>query len=135
MQWFITSIKSTLAATESTNSASQHAEDVLKSSAFAVTITPSLDPKAFCALFCRENLRVETLGLVYAIAGRYHLNYVSAWHGEGKDDNFARQVLRCSDLSLRLARELSPHVNDVILWLAYENMQASTSLEGSASKW
>lgn len=108
VQWFIASIKSTLAATESINRASQHAEDVLKSSTFAVTITPSLDPKAFCALFCGENLRVETLGLVYAVAGRYHLNYVSAWHGEGKDDSFVRQLLRCGDLSLRLARELSP---------------------------
>ncbi|KAF3764413.1 hypothetical protein M406DRAFT_351718 [Cryphonectria parasitica EP155] len=75
----------------------------------------------------------STLGLVCAVAARCYFDYISNWYAEHKEDGFAHKLFRCASLSLQLARELSPQLNDVILWLAYEVMQCCTSLEGSAS--
>ncbi|KAI1408229.1 hypothetical protein F5Y13DRAFT_182781 [Hypoxylon sp. FL1857] len=109
---------------------SQIAKDVLHSSSSGVTITPSLDLEGFCALFCGTSLRVETLGLLYTVAARsYHCG---VGFDEMIDEICIQGMVRCSNLSLQLARELSAPVNDLLVWLAHENLQLTTQVEGDA---
>ncbi|KAK3934599.1 hypothetical protein QBC46DRAFT_426569 [Diplogelasinospora grovesii] len=109
----------------------QLAKDVLRSSSSEVAVAPSLDLEGFCALFSGANLRVETLGLLYTTAARSYLARADA--DERRHDLFTRGMIRCSNLSLRLARDLAAQTNDLIIWLAHENLQLTTLLEGDAS--
>lgn len=111
---------------------SEMSEAVLHSSTTEVVITPSLDLHSFLALFCGTNLRVETLGLFYAMAARASLFFVD--RDEDKDDEFLKDMVWYSTLSLRLARDLAPQSTDVIIWLANEHVQLLSFLEGDASK-
>ncbi|OOQ83373.1 hypothetical protein PEBR_34988 [Penicillium brasilianum] len=110
---------------------SEMSEAVLHSSTTEVVITPSLDLHSFLALFCGTNLRVETLGLFYAMAARASLFFVD--RDEDKDDEFLKDMVWYSTLSLRLARDLAPQSTDVIIWLANEHVQLLSFLEGDAS--
>lgn len=105
---------------------------VLHSSSKEVVITPSLDLHGFLALFCGKNLRVETIGLFFTMAARASLFFVD--RDEDKDDQFVQDMVWYSKLSLRLARDLAPQSTDFIVWLANENAQLLSFLEGDASK-
>ena len=106
-------------------------EDIFQSSSTAVTIIPTIDLRAFCALFCGPNLRVETLGLLYTMAARSSLY---SWNTtEEKDHAFVREMKWYSNICLRLARDLAPQTTDITVWLAYENLQLTSLLDGDAS--
>ncbi|KAJ5157973.1 uncharacterized protein N7500_007624 [Penicillium coprophilum] len=109
---------------------SEISEAVLLSSSTEVVITPSLDLHGFFALFCGANLRVETIGLLYTMAARASVFFN---RDEEKDGAFVQDMVWCSKLSLRLARDLAPQSTDVIIWLANENAQLRSFLEGDAS--
>lgn len=107
-------------------------ENVLFSSSTEVVITPSLDLQGFSALFCGENLRVETIGLLYTMAVRASIFFVD--RDKDMDGAFAQDMVWYSTLSLRLARDLAPQSTDVIIWLANENAQLRSFLEGDTSE-
>lgn len=111
---------------------SQLAESILYSSSSEASISATMDVKGFCAIFCEDNLRVETLGLLYTLAARASL--YDSYHDKIRDNEFIREMCWYSNLSLRLARELAPQTTDLIIWLAHENLQLVTLLEGDASK-
>jgi hypothetical protein len=111
---------------------SEISETVLLSSSTEVMITPSLDLHGFCALFCGANLRVETVGLLYTMAARASVFFVD--RDEDKEGAFVQDMVWYSTLSLRLARDLAPQSTDVIIWLANENAQLRSFLEGDASE-
>ncbi|KAI0848475.1 hypothetical protein F5Y00DRAFT_262570 [Daldinia vernicosa] len=110
---------------------SRLAEAVLCAASSEISVKPDLDLEQFCELFSGENLCLETLGLLYTTAARCYLC------GIGRDEKehaeFIREMIRCSNLSLRIARELSTQTNDIINWLAYENLQLMMLIEGDAS--
>ncbi|KAJ5225196.1 hypothetical protein N7468_006421 [Penicillium chermesinum] len=108
----------------------QLARGVLQASSLEITITPSLDPEGFCALFTGPCLRVEALGLVYTIAARSALYF--SRHEDESEDALMQDMIWYSDSCLRLARELSPRTTDLIIWLAQENLQLTTLLAGDA---
>ncbi|KAJ6049103.1 uncharacterized protein N7446_011786 [Penicillium canescens] len=110
---------------------SEISETVLLSSSTEVVITPSLDLHGFFALFCGANLRVETIGLFYTMAARASFFFVD--RDEDKDGAFVQDMVWYSTLTLRLARDLAPQSTDVIIWLANENAQLRSFLEGDAS--
>ncbi|KAI2472282.1 hypothetical protein F4781DRAFT_438501 [Annulohypoxylon bovei var. microspora] len=110
---------------------SQLAKNILHSSSSEVTLTSAIDPKSFCALFCGENFRVETLGLLYTIAARSYL--YNMINDKKKHESFIRDMVRCSNLSLKFARDLSTQTNDFIVWLAHDNIQLTTLIEGEPS--
>ncbi|GLA67263.1 hypothetical protein AtubIFM54640_010242 [Aspergillus tubingensis] len=110
---------------------SRLSESVLLSSSTEVTITASLDLHGFLALFCGPNLRVETLGLLYTMAARASAFFVD--RDEGKDAAFVPDMIWYSTVILRLARDLAPQSNDVIIWLANENGHLRSFLEGDTS--
>jgi hypothetical protein len=111
---------------------SEISETVLLSSSTEVVITPSLDLHGFSALFCGANLRVETIGLLYTMAARASFFFVD--RDEDKDGAFVQDMVWYSTLTLRLARDLAPQSTDVIIWLANENAQLRSFLEGDASE-
>ncbi|KAJ5393509.1 uncharacterized protein N7487_011150 [Penicillium crustosum] len=110
---------------------SEISETVLLSSSTEVVITPSLDLHGFSALFCGANLRVETIGLLYTMAARASAFFVD--RDEDNDGAFIQDMVWYSTLTLRLARDLAPQSTDVIIWLANENAQLRSFLEGDAS--
>ncbi|KAK4866251.1 hypothetical protein LT330_008592 [Penicillium expansum] len=110
---------------------SEISEAVLLSSSTEVVITPSLDLHGFFALFSGVNLRVETIDLFYTMAARASVFFVD--RDEDKDGTFVQDMVWYSTLSLRLARDLAPQSTDVIIWLANENAQLKSFLEGDAS--
>ncbi|EHA27993.1 hypothetical protein ASPNIDRAFT_41935 [Aspergillus niger ATCC 1015] len=110
---------------------SRLSESILLSSSTEVIITASLDLHGFLALFCGPNLRVETLGLLYTMAARASAFFVD--RDEGKDAAFVPDMVWYSTVILRLARDLAPQSNDVIIWLANENAQLRSFLEGDTS--
>ncbi|KAJ5094506.1 hypothetical protein N7456_010367, partial [Penicillium angulare] len=112
---------------------SQLARELLRSSSSELAVTANLDLEAFCALFSEKNLRIETLGLIYTMAARSSLYVFTHGQDEYQDGGFIQEMGRYSNLSLRLARELAPQTNDLIMWLAHENLQLMTLLEGDAS--
>ena len=111
---------------------SEMSETVLLSSSTEVVITPSLDLQGFCSLFCGPNLRVETIGLLYTMAARASVFFVD--RDEEKDGTFVQDMVWYSTLTLRLARDLAPQSTDVIIWLANENAQLRSFLEGDTSE-
>lgn len=111
---------------------SEISETVLLSSSTEVVITPSLDLHGFSALFCGANLRVETIGLLYTMAARASAFFVD--RDEDNDGAFIQDMVWYSTLTLRLARDLAPQSTDVIIWLANENAQLRSFLEGDASE-
>jgi len=127
-------IKEERAGELSVHHCSRLAEDFLLSSSSEVVITLDLDLGAFCALFSGANLRIETLGLLYTMAARSSLYAIGHGHDNYQDDGFIREMGWYGNLSLRLARELAPQTTDLITWLAYENLQFTTLIEGDASK-
>lgn len=111
---------------------SEISEAVLLSSSTEIVVTPSLDLHGFSALFCGANLRVETIGLLYTMAARASAFFVD--RNEDKNGAFVQDMIWYSTLSLRLARDLAPQSTDVIIWLANENAQLRSFLEGDASE-
>lgn len=101
-------------------SVSQLAVSVLRSTALEVDVSPSVTSSEFLACYTGERLRLETIGLIYNIAAR------SCWLGLSRDDEkrdgFLQSMLQSSNDCLRLARDIAPQVNDMTVWLAYENI-------------
>lgn len=111
---------------------SQLAESILYSTSVEVAISATMDVKNFCAIFCEDNLRVETLGLLYTLAARASL--YSSTYAKVRNDSFIQEMCWCSNSSLRLARELAPQTTDPVIWLAHENLQLMSLFEGDASE-
>ncbi|KAJ5343179.1 uncharacterized protein N7506_003003 [Penicillium brevicompactum] len=86
--------------------------------------------RAFCAEFSGENLRVETLGFLYTVAARASICDTQAMP---ESKNFMQEMSWYSNASLHLAREIAPQTSDMIIWLALDNLQLITMLEGDAS--
>ncbi|KAI1478200.1 hypothetical protein F4774DRAFT_419522 [Daldinia eschscholtzii] len=118
-------------ATEHSDDVSRLAERILSNPSSQIVITLNLDLEQFCELFSGENLRLETLGLLYTTAARCYLCGIG--RDEKKHTEFIHEMIRCSNLSLRIAREISTETNDIINWLAYENIQLMMLVEGDAS--
>lgn len=110
----------------------QIAEDVLRSTKSNFDVTPSMDYKEFACLVSGANLRVETLGVLYAIAARSAI-YTAG--GADWDDAFMQCMIRCSDLCLALARDVTSRMNDMLSTLAWENMQLLSLLDGDSSRY
>lgn len=85
------------------------AEDVLRCTTAKIYVTPSLKAADFAAMYTGENLRIDTVGLICAIAARSCLLGLTRISRDDEKRNvFARGMLRCSTDCLRLAREVAP---------------------------
>lgn len=109
----------------------QYAKDVLQRSSAPVTLTSTSTLEDFCLQYCGPNLRIETVGLLYSIGAQSAMHQVT--HDRMKQDRFTQEMIRGSYLSLRLARDLAEHSNDIIAWLAYNNFLVAAVVEGDTS--
>ncbi|ORY15257.1 hypothetical protein BCR34DRAFT_558944 [Clohesyomyces aquaticus] len=110
---------------------------VLENSSQPLNISPSIQASGFHQLMTGENLRLEILGTLFAIAARslsFGLGEAS-WNDNSRRNfkpQFTDEMLRASTSCLFLCNMLSP-ANDVVVWLFYENLLLSTTLCGYTS--
>jgi hypothetical protein len=106
---------------------------VLDNTRLKFSVPPTVDGTHFHRLYTGSCLRLEILGVVYALAGR------ASQFGLGRpkykllSSRFARRMLAASDTALETCRYLSP-VNDLTLWLLHENLLLSTLVLGHSSE-
>lgn len=110
----------------------QLAERVVQSSSTNIEIDLESTPSSFCASYAGAPLRLEAVGLVFALAGRSCL--LGPSRGDDRRDDFVHTMFRCSTCCLQIVREVAPQINDPTVWLAYENLLLTTSIQGDASK-
>lgn len=106
---------------------------LLKCSSEDVELSPNITVDEFCELFSGDNLRLETIGLLCSLAARATF-YTSIRSNHFLPEHILQRLVRCSVLTVRLARDLATHSNDVIIWLAYDNLQLMTLVKGDSSK-
>ncbi|RHZ61038.1 hypothetical protein CDV55_106320 [Aspergillus turcosus] len=105
---------------------------VLDNTRRTFSVPPTVDGTHFHRLYTGSCLRLETLGVLYALAGR------ASQFGLGRSQNkllashFARKMLAASETALETCRYLSP-VNDLTLWLLHENLLLSVLVLGHSS--
>ncbi|KEQ90644.1 hypothetical protein AUEXF2481DRAFT_44841 [Aureobasidium subglaciale EXF-2481] len=114
----------------STVDESATARRVLNTTSSKMALTSSTSLAGFVGFYSGPNLRLESIGLIFTIAARV-ARLGLAHHGE-IDHNFVQAMFQCSAECLRLARELASEMNDVIIWLSYENLRLSTTIQGYA---
>jgi hypothetical protein len=108
------------------------AHRILRATISRTTITPTTSLPEFLSFYSGVNLRVETIGLIFSIAARAsRLGLVP--ESETSHD-FLQTMFQCSARCLRLARELAVEMSDVLVWLSYENLRITTSIQGYSSR-
>lgn len=110
----------------------QIAESVVQSTSATIDFDSTCTSPHFCASYTGKSLRLEAVGLIFALAGRSCLLGHSTKHDP--QDAFAHTMFRCSTCCLQIAREIAPGVNDLMVWLSYENLLLTMSIQGDASE-
>lgn len=108
------------------------AERVVRSTSANIDISSSLSVSGFLAAYTGENLRLEAIGLIFAISARSCL--LGLARDDVKHDEFVQTMFRSSTYCLHLARDFAPRMNDAIAWLSCEHLLLSMSIQGNASK-
>jgi hypothetical protein len=112
--------------------ASAMAHRILRATVSRTTLTSSTSLPEFLSSYSGPNLRVESIGLVFAVAARAsRLGLISE---NDTSHDFLQTMFQGSARCLRLARELAMEMNDVIVWLSYENLRITTSIQGYSSR-
>ncbi|KAJ5198565.1 uncharacterized protein N7498_007682 [Penicillium cinerascens] len=109
----------------------QIAESVVQSTSTNIDIELTSTPSRLCASYTGQNLRLEVVGLIFALAGR------SCLLGPSRDDRrdeFVHTMFRCSTCCMQIAREIAQQINDLMVWLSYENLLLTMSIQGDASE-
>ncbi|KAJ5575176.1 hypothetical protein N7450_009075 [Penicillium hetheringtonii] len=105
----------------------QLAQDILDATSLEVIISPTMDIEGLSTVFSGRNLRVGTLGMLYT-QWLHELSSVVTTTMKVYAGNVGR-----SDSSLRLAHEIPPQTTYPVIWLAHENLQLMSIIEGDAS--
>ncbi|KAF2113030.1 hypothetical protein BDV96DRAFT_497104 [Lophiotrema nucula] len=100
---------------------------ILDNSTRPLKIPATIEACDFHTLFTGENLRLETLGFLMAVAGRSMMFGIipENWNEELRKDyggKFADEMLRLSTTCLVVCTLLTP-VNDIVIWMFWENLQ------------
>lgn len=113
---------------------------MLESTAFRLRVPSVMRGREFHRLFSGDNMRLEIIGILYAIAGRASMFGYSNERFPGSASTasaarfkFARRMLTASDTAIQVCKILTP-VNDLTTWLLYENWLLSSIFHGDASK-
>ena len=124
--------RATTDAAASRVAVSAMAHRILLATTSRSTITSSTTVAEFLSLYSGPNLRLESIGLIFSIAARASR---LALVPEGEDSHdFLQTMFQCNLRCLQLARELANEMNDVIMWLSYENLRVATSIQGYSSR-
>jgi hypothetical protein len=110
----------------------QYAKGVLQRSSAPIELDSTSTLEDFCLQYSGPNLRVETMGLLYAIGALITMH--NPTQDRMKQDPFMQEMIQGSYFSLRLARDLADQSNDILVWLAYVHFQVAGIVEGDASE-
>ncbi|EAU39251.1 predicted protein [Aspergillus terreus NIH2624] len=104
-------------------------------------IQPTIEGRDFHELFTGPNLRLETVALIYSLAGIANMFCLTQDKSSPRNlleyrSLFAKRMLLASDTILQICKILTP-VNDLTIWVLYENVILSTVVYGdySSTKW
>lgn len=112
---------------------SRLASMVLSNSSKPVQQYPTdMDVAKFISLYTGDNLRIETMGLIYAIAVRAFLLGLTG--EDHKREDFVHEMCTSSFTCLRLTRELTTEINEMQAFLCFEDHRRTSVTEGDASK-
>lgn len=106
------------------------AERVWRATKSKIDVNPTTSLEEFRSLYTGANLRVETIGLISALAAR--AARVGLFPNNEDRHDFLQAMFQCSTRCVHLARELATEMNDVIVWLSHENLRVTTSMQGYA---
>ncbi|KAB8211244.1 hypothetical protein BDV34DRAFT_208960 [Aspergillus parasiticus] len=114
---------------------------VLQNTKQLLHVPSTMTGRHFHELFTGPNLRLEILGLFYAIAGRLSVfglahDKFPRQNGMAARERFSRKMLAASDAVLQICKLIAP-VNDLTIWMLYEILLLSKVAHGDASsaKW
>ncbi|KAL4815635.1 hypothetical protein BDW67DRAFT_163872 [Aspergillus spinulosporus] len=112
---------------------------VLESTAQRPRVPSDIMGKDFHKLFSGNKMRLEIIGVVYAIAGRasffgFAQDKFPAFAGNAFADRlkFSRMMLTASETAVQICRMLTP-TNDLTAWMLYENWLLSCMFHGDSS--
>ncbi|GES59314.1 fungal specific transcription factor [Aspergillus terreus] len=104
-------------------------------------IQPTIEGRDFHELFTGPKLRLETVALIYSLAGIANMFCLTQDKSSPRNlleyrSLFAKRMLLASDTILQICKILTP-VNDLTIWVLYENVILSTVVYGdySSTKW
>lgn len=81
-----------------------------------------------------EDIRLETVGLFYALAARSYVHGFSFDVVYQRDNEFIDAMLKSSTECLHISRGVVPRIQDATVWLAYENLLLTTYVHGDISE-
>lgn len=114
------SMERTIASLSSTEESERMIElgtSIIAETTKPVTIDATTTPEAFMAIFAGGVIRLEYLGIIFAIACWSSLVNI----GQGKKhQEFTSHLLRCSGACLETTRILAP-MNDMLMWLNHHH--------------
>jgi hypothetical protein len=116
----------------------QLVSQVLESTSRPFTVTQTLEARDFHILCSGENLRFETIGYLLATAGRsltfgFAPDMFNDPANRGLKSQLVDELLRASTTCLFLCTMLAT-VNDISIWMFYENYLFTTMMCGYAGK-
>ncbi|GKZ20034.1 hypothetical protein AbraIFM66951_001626 [Aspergillus brasiliensis] len=116
---------------------SEVAATIIENTRQPFEVPPECDGNRFHELFTGPCLRLEVLGLIYALAGRsisfgFPYHFSRSQDGTCSPAQISQKMLAASDLAIQVCKSLSP-VNDLFLWLVHENLLLSKMLQGDSS--
>jgi hypothetical protein len=82
-----------------------------------------------------EDIRLETIGLFYALAARSYVHLFSFDVVYQRDNEFIDAMLKSGTECLHISRSVAPRIQDAIVWLAYENLLLTTYVHGDTSEY
>ncbi|KAL4806583.1 hypothetical protein BDV18DRAFT_117866 [Aspergillus unguis] len=136
---FMTEFRNVVNQNETPQTLHKKTTQILETTARIPRIPADIKGKDLHTIFSGENMRLEIMGILYAIAGRASMfGYVnerfpgSAWTASTARLKFARRMLTLSDTAVQVCKILTP-VNDLTTWLLYENWLLSSMSHGDSS--
>lgn len=110
---------------------------VIENTARPFDVPSTQDGYSFHTLFTGKRVRLEIMGFVYALAGKASLldRAANRFQESGPPSRveFARRMLHASDTVLQLCKMIA-QVNDLTIWLLYENLLLASMLNGDLSE-
>ncbi|KAJ5155339.1 hypothetical protein N7492_008142, partial [Penicillium capsulatum] len=107
---------------------------IIQNTAETFRIPPSTPGKGFHTIFTGSAIRLEVIGVLCCLAGRAaYMGLANVkLDGQVSRSQFARTMLAAGDVALHVCKILTP-LNDLIIWLVYENLLLSNLVNGDSS--
>lgn len=110
---------------------------VIQNTTKPFNVSAALEGGAFHTLFTGDSTRLEILGILYGIAGLASLFGLATNRFAGLERSsragFAQKMLEATDVILQVCKMVTP-VNDLTVWMLYENLLLTTLVLGDSSK-